>query len=548
MREYHSSRSDLSGGSVYFLCFFEGVRGRLSVQLASVWKMANTLGKPNSFEIPIGTRAKELSTTALRGWMPVSGKALFDLQVQIASGTFEGREDRLLQELHCDVGLYLSLLFNVLLDGRLRPEDSSPESLLSALEKLGIEEMGNLLQLSPVDVSEHSLETMNKHQAKILKFSIVSAGAAVLMAERAGVEPGMAYSLSMLRNLNLVLLAWNFPSAFSRASDAHYLGMGTLGENIQRILNFSLLEFTFASIKRLRLGDRLNALILNPGASSISGSGESSADINNGARKGEFEQAVRFCEIGEVLARLADPENYPSVAAEWELVKKEVKYFLGKHGVALLNQRLESATKCYHSEWPEIFKRDIEVDRDCQISVNQYNIHRFNRATHELDLSEEDKDRFLGVYRCMGYQSVSKQALDVLFRELLPELGFEWGCFYVLDSEKEILIPKRALGEDIWGYKKNISVSSAGEVPRMIFQSLTSKAIMREDRVYTDMLTRSHLAWRFGNASLQGVLYLGSGESLRAVPPKTILAYFIASRQSLADILGIENDNSSVVA
>lgn len=372
--------------------------------------MVSTLGKPNSFEIPISPRAKELSATALRGWMPISGKALFDLQVQIAAGTFEDREERLLQELRCDIGLYLSLLFNVLLDGRLRPDESSPESLLLALDGIGVEELGNLLQLSPIDVSEHSLETMNKHQAKILKFSAVSAGAAVLMAERAGVEPGMAYSLAMLRNLNLILLSWNFPSAFSRASDAHYLGMGTISENIQRILNFSLLEFTFASIKRLRLGDRLNALILNPGASTNSGSDQSATDTN-GARKGEFEQAVRFCEIGEVLARLADPENYPSVAAEWELVKKEVKYFLGKHGIALLNQRLESATKCYVGAWPEIFKRDIEVERDCQISVNQYNIHRFNRATHELELSEEDKDKFLGIYKCMGYQNVSKQAL-----------------------------------------------------------------------------------------------------------------------------------------
>ena len=376
----------------------------------------------------------------------------------------------------------------------------------------------------------------------MIRFVFVAGSSAVLMAERAGVDPGMTYALSLLRNLANLVISWSYPAAFNRAAESWSQGLGNLSTNLERNLNASVLEIVFLMIRGLRLGDKVSSVVLNPGDIAPMRN-EPSGDESGRSRISAFEKAVRFCEIGEALARLSDSENHPMAVKEWRYVNAEVTYYLGKHGIDLVNERVTAASEHYLSLAPEVFQKLLDPERAVPIAIATYNLHRFNRATHFITMGERTRDVFESVYKLMEFEKLSREALKVIFSDVLQDLEFERGGLFLYDRDKDALLPKNSFGNDEWGFSQPVFISTVGELPRLLYESRTSASPLRLDRLYSDNVTRSYLAWKIGNKEFEGVIYLGYGQALRVLPARTVLSYFSLVRQAVCDALFIENDS-----
>jgi hypothetical protein len=363
------------------------------------------------------------------------------------------------------------------------------ENLLGCVEKSSTNDISDLITGIPANFGSAEIKEMGESQARFLRFALIASNSALLMAERAGIDEGMTYSLSLLRNIGPLLISWSFPAVFNRALENSRRGLGNLNENIENSLNASLLEVTFLVIRGLNLGDKYSSIILNPG-DFIPDRGHRSKDESGKVLRSSVEKAIRFCEIGEALARLSDSECYPLCAREWEYTSNEVTYYLGKNFFQQINETIATASALYLDYQPEVFKSELNPERAVSIAMKAYNVHRFNRATQGIPVGESVRDIFESVYRLMAFEKSSRSALDVLFCDVLPDMQFESGCLFIYDPQRDLLTPRNTYGKDDWPVQP-VSLSTAGDLPRFIYESLTSVAPKRLDKIYGNTGTRS---------------------------------------------------------
>jgi hypothetical protein len=503
-------------------------------------KLRTSPGK--GFEIPFSKRSFEVAQTCARTWIPVVPDALTSLQRRVQSGEFKVNKERhLCRELRRDIGLYLHTFFHLCLN-KEPSSSSTPESILGCVEKCSVRGIGNLIAGVPANFGSAEIKEMGEYQAKVLRFALVASNSAVLLAERADVDEGMTYSLSLFRNLGNLLTSWSYPAAFNRAAENWSQGRGNLILNLEHSLNASALEVAFLLIRGLHLGDKICSVILNPG-DMVPERGEGANDASGALRRSSLEKAIRFCEIGEALARLSDSECYPLSAKEWEYVSRDVTYYLGRNCIVQINECVAAASELYLDYQPEVFNKVLNPERDVLLAKKAYNIHRFNRATQGIPMADSIRDIFESVYRLMAFDKASRSALEVLFSDVLPDLEFEQAGLFIYDPKKDLLTPRSSYGNDDWPLQP-ISVSTPGELQRLVYESRTSAAPLRLDRLYANTVTRSYLAWKFGNRESQGVLFLGYGRALRTLPARTLLSYFALVRQTANDALFVENDSA----
>lgn len=493
------------------------------------------------FEIPVSKRSHEVAQACARTWIPVIPDFLTSIQQRIRFGEFENRESRLYRELRLDIGLYLHTFYQLSIDrDPLTP--STSENILGCVEKCPVRDIANLVADVPANFGVAEIKEMGEYQAKFLRFVLVANNSALLMAERAGIDEGLTYTLSLLRNLGPLLISWSFPAVFNRAMENRTRGLGNLNQNIEKSLNASALEVAFLVIRGLELGDRHCLIILNPG-DVVPERGNYSNDESGRLRLSSIEKAIRFCEIGEALARLSDSESYPLSAKEWEYVSSEVMYYLGKNCVQQINESVSIASAPYLEYQPDVFNKELNPEKAVSSATKAYNMHRFNRATHGVSMDDAIRDIFESVYRLMAFEKSSRSALDVLFCDVLPDMEFESGGLFVYDPNRDLLTPRNSYGKDDWPIQP-VSVSTPGDLARLIYESRTSPAPKRLDKIYGNSVSRSYIGWKFGNKEYQGVIFLAYGRALRTLPARTVLTYFALVRQAASDALFVENDVS----
>jgi hypothetical protein len=495
----------------------------------------HSVASSGGFEIPVSKRAMEVAEGCLAAWIPINPKILQTIQHRVANNEYEFNDEKFYRDLRSDLGLYLYTFFELIMSGRFEARAEEPEEILSSIEKFTPQDIAALISSSSFGKAD--LSQIGNYQAQVLRFVFVASSSAGLMAERANVNVNMTHTLSIFRNLGNLLFSWGYPSVFNRAAERWSLGLGNLTENMENIMKVSILEVLFYVLKNLRLGDQLLSVILNPGDFIIA----RLEDKNDKSRLSSFEKSLRFCQIGEALARLDDSQNHPLAAREWQHVSSEVFYYLGRHGMELVNERISLVSDAYTDYAGGIFSQPLHPENCIKRATVSYNLHRFNRATNDLGLSDSIGAIFSEVYQSMEFDNPSPSTLEFIFSDVLAKLDFERGGLFYYEPDRDLLVPKYSYGNDEWAFIIPISISTAGELPRLIYDSRTTKTPLRLDKLYSDNVTRSYIVQRFGNSDFEGVLYLGYGVALRSLPTRSVLSCFAAVRQAICDALMIEN-------
>ena len=451
-------------------------------------------------------------------WFPVNRGLLAKIRKGLDEGVYDLDVDFLITEIKTDFGLFTQCLAT--LTGMLRRERHDlPEQLnpVSIFEHAGLDRIRRVLNDASLFNSDHSLEQINEAQFACLQQALISASTAEVLAAQHNIHPQVGYSVGLLRQLGLTLVAWNYPKTYLRAAAQHH---HDLELELSRTLGFSPTLLAVSLVRDWGLSDEIRCAMGESGTRGVS-------QISLRLQK--------ICEVGEALARANDPEHYPEAKSAWEHARRQICAMLGSDDLQLIRERVRHNCESYIAQYPELFEGIEEVDPVKRIEE----LTRAGTALRNPWIKlcpPRLKRRLTELYERLGSKDIDKENLGVLVRELIPLAGFTGGCVYVVDPAANTLMPRVKIGQPRLHECKPLPCQHNGS-GSPIYAAYACSAPIMETALPDRTGGLSCLAATFGGARKVGVLYLEIPDTpLRATDPNK-LHRFRALLQALDDCL-----------
>ncbi len=463
---------------------------------------------------------------AEQSWIPICEQNARALREGLKDGRYEGRHSDLLSDLTRDPALFLFCLKK-----RAQQESSKdtekPESWFSPEELLGpastpalIEILSSSLEL----VSTHRLAAASPEQGRSMQQAATSAAVSVALASKADLPETTSTATSFLRNLGLMLIAWNYPHIYKKVL-ASLEPDASLDQAFGLLLGFSptLLGITLARSWSLSpevlvaMGDKVAREIASPEL----------------LARGQRLEAI--CRTGEAFARAMHPENYPSADDDWREASTEIKRALGPQGLKVISKVVRDYLRAYTSAFPDSFKLPERLVQEPE-----------HAAAEPTDFSQ--RNRYLSacppaikaaleeIYLQLRAHTVGRIPLEQLIHSVIPRAGFVRGCVYLFDPEHQCLRPRVSIGA--------VQINELSPVPcdsqvdrHALAEALTSGIPQELQSSCIDASPCDALAGVLGGAQKTGVLYLEAGQGMQDTSPQVRMGVFKALRQTMNDAL-----------
>ncbi len=357
----------------------------------------------------------------------------------------------------------------------------------------------------------HSLHWSEPFQVQRLRETAIAAGTASALSEQSNLDPDLGFSRGVLRSIGLNLIAWNYPTVYSKALDT-LTEDTSLDEILTNELGFS----------PALLGMRL----LRPDTASQS---DSEVSEKSWATYDEL------CEIGELLARAENPETYPSAQNDWNSAKKFMAQTFGDETISSIRSKIIESSKYYQENLPEVFG-DLE-SFDPQAKIEKHAIH--NRTLEDSLLNscpEEIKTALRSLYADMGSENVNKALVGRLLKQIVPNAGFTGGCVFVVDPSSLSLKPRTLIGNVQLREITNVALEPGDAAVSAL--SSTETIVQSAEETSEQKLTGLYSA--LGIRRKIGVLYLETPHTTQDDNKNQQLAVFQALKQALCDTLLLE--------
>ncbi len=461
-------------------------------------------------------------------WFPVNEELYSKIQKGLADGIYDLDIDFLVNEIRSDFALFTYCLKEVskraARDGRSFPESATP---LEMLKIVGLPQLREILSVERQRISAHSLSTMTDLQTTRLQEAMLSASAAEVLAENKKIDPDLGFSAGLLRQLGAALVAWNYPTVYRRVASALKPGE-RLDDALNLTLGFSPTMLATALARQWRLSPEVRSAMGDSEVSSVSE-----------RESGEIAETLKtICAVGEALARANDPEHYPTAEADWRTAKEEIEKTLGYEGFGLIEQRAAENCQNYLKLAPEIFPNPIVLDPESKIHKAQEQVAA-DANQYLRHLTPPVKKRFRELYLQIEAQSVSKETVRSLVRDLIPLCGFTGCAVYTIDLETMKLVPRIKTGS-VELREVNTLVYKDGDVsadPVIAALKCTNPII---EVGYGKSGELQLLAACLGEKQKVGVLYLEAPIQPSEEGKQILLQTFKAVRQTLCDCLKVQ--------
>ena len=236
-------------------------------------------------------------------------------------------------------------------------------------------------------------------------------------------SPETGFSRGVIRETGLNLIAWNYPSLYSRV--IRNLAKGhSLDEQLSVELGFSPVTLAMR--------------VLHPSSAAVDGDERSLHDSS-------WEVYDRLCEIGAALARADSPDTYPSAENDWRLANEYLQKTVGHDGINLIKNKATEYSKEYKRSLSSLFKspRELNPERNIQLHKRQSQSRRNRYITQ---CSTEIQSALQSLYSCLSDPQSTGEALELLIRQIIPDAGFTGGCIYLVDPSAFALMPRTVFG------------------------------------------------------------------------------------------------------
>lgn len=463
-----------------------------------------------------------------KGWIPINNDAVDKIKRRLASKEYEGNRELLIEDLKADISLFALTIR--CLDDFIVPEqrDQHPIALLRALDL----ETVRKLVFQCDGVTTHRLEQATEMQQLCTRHALISCGTAQVIAGHVDHDPHAVATASMLRQLGLLLVAWNYPKTYQKALSQ----IAASGGNLDEIL------FSYLGFAPSKLGQHLAIDWSQDPGLFVSIGTNPPPHLSTGSMTeealGRAKEVAEICEIGEALARVNDPTHFPAAAKEWEAVLAELTDYLGADGLDKIKDSLTKTYSSYLAVNPKLLDFDTDLKKKARVSNNVVAQKLLTANANVKKCPAHIQELFKEVYSEVREASISIDALNVLVKNLVPRSGFIRGCVYLADAANGTLVPKLKIGDvDINRFK--ILRSGSNRYSHPVLEALTCQIPIKQENVimYGDLV--SHVTGVFGTRDKVGVLYLEMGQELLTSAGHEPLIIFKAIRQALNDCLNL---------
>jgi hypothetical protein len=480
------------------------------------------------------TTLDEATHDCLLRWMPINGSWFRQIQRWAEFGFYHTGQRKLLADASKDIGI-LSLLFRRYFESfGGQSTESDPIAGLNSLSK---EQLRSILELPSDALMVHSLLESSPLQVSRLQHTQIASATSELAGEKFKIKEGQAALAATVRQLPLNLIAFNFPTIYTRATQLAGLGDGTLEENLNRFLGFYPWQLGARLFGQWGVEeDWWDAMDWREGASDgARGDGVQSAQTHSKSDS----PLILACDLGESIAKLSEPEIFPETARSWFEISSKVENLLGSNGLERINQRITRELSQYKASIPNLPIIPINPEMSAERANSHHGTLLFERNEPLQHCPESLREIFQAAYKLMRYNQPSGEAVIVLASKAIPAMGFVKGCFFLYDKKQGALIPKLRIGDVSLDQFPVVKVASNAEKPISIGDAMTSATpVSGEHNPFDKDLP--HITWRLGSSEKQGVLHLQFNSNVPPEQQSQFNQYFKAARQSLQDALNLK--------
>lgn len=357
-------------------------------------------------------------------WFPVNPSVLATVRQGLEDGAYDLDISFLIQELKSDFALFTYCVKELVSAGV--KEGISPAILSHPIKLLrwgGTTRLKTILCGDKHPPKSHIFRSPEDFQGDRLRETAIAASTAQLLSEQQHLDSDTAFCHGVVRQVGLNLIAWNYPTLYSRvlrrlAPDT------TLEEELSKALGFS------PSMLAMRLL-RPNMNPRDPASEDIRASWEA-YDI--------------LCEVGEALARASSPETYPSAEQDWQLAHSYVTETLGLDGVELIKRRALENTKQYQKSLPTTFGVLQNLNPEEELRKLRKSV-RTRENPYLKQCPPHVQAALSALYADMPLQRVDRSLIERLLKQITLQAGFSGGCIFVLDPAKMSLVPRATFGK-----------------------------------------------------------------------------------------------------
>jgi len=473
-------------------------------------------------------RLREAVKYVGRAWLPVNQVTLKHAISMLKTGSVD--RQFILNEIKTDLSLYAFLLKRI---GGIATDDS-----LKALPpheiflKLSAEQCLDIFSTQQSDFSVHDLASIKNVQLNQVRRTLISCSAAELLASRSDVDPELAFGCAMARQLGPLLVAWNYQSSVIRAEQASEGGASSFDDELYKLLGFTPEALGFEVVSSWC---KSPAFLQGIGLKALA-----EALPIHGTALEEGRDVLRICKIGESLARVSEPTLYPNALREWQVVGKDLNRMLGPRGTDLIKERIEELFPHYVTLAPQLFHKDLSPEKVAKQVNLEFCRRLLDENTYVNKCKPELKKLFANVYEKVLQQEASMAAVSELISNLIPRSGFVYGCVYLLDPVKMVLVPRLKIGDGNPKTYKQVSCSCGGERAHPVSEAFHCSFPFKEEKVILNGDIVSHITGKFGSSERIGVLHLEfRDEGTEEISSDQRLVCFKAIKQAFGDALGL---------
>ena len=334
-----------------------------------------------------------------------------------------------------------------------------------------------------------------------------------MLSEKKDLDPEVGFSRGVIREIGLNLIAWNYPSLYSKVLN-NLKPDSTLDEELSKELGFT------PSLLAMR--------VLRP-ENPDQPEGKPLPDETSWAAYDEL------CEVGEALARAENPETYPSAQNDWQKANQYLTENAGTGALELIKERAVEQARKYQEALPEVFNSLENFNPKRNIDVH---------ARMKAVIADQDfrvcpphvQEALRTLYNEIDGYAVNKNAIQTLLKSIIPQAGFTGGCVFVIDPSTACLKPRTIIGQVNLRAISNVSLDP-GDLAVAALGTHGPLFDIKEDAL---PLPLEGIYSALGEQRKVGVLYLESPKTANEEPEgKTIGTYNIL-KKALCDVLHLK--------
>ena len=465
-----------------------------------------------------------------RQWFPLNPTVAEEIFRKLNSLEYKEQHKDLVEDLKGDFALFSFCLKRLKDLGRSRGPNP-----LETLLRADFEDLTKILIAAKADLAKHDLSSAERAQALILKQTVLSCSAAELLARSKKSDIDLAFTCALTKQLGLNLVAWNYPSIYTRALSLVKNAKESLEEILEENLGFGPSELASALI----LGEETSQIIRKAvGVSPILGpngemipSSDNSSDIEK--------DLVDICEISSAFAQLHDPEHYPHISRSYDTVITQIDEHLGPGGSTSILNFVKDKFVQYIDRVPEVFNNENSLELSIAKVSLEYTDVLFEKNIYAQRCNEKIKKELREVYRHVCRGQVSSMGIGYLVNKVIPQTGFSQGCVYLLDSKRVMLVPKLRIGACSLDRYKAINCALVDPEGSLIVEALYCSMPIKQEGVFLHGDLVSPILGPLGSREPVGVLYLEMTGVLLTQLSEEPLTLFKAIRTCFNDCLSI---------